>query len=248
MPYSAKYDAHYVGWKDTEEWVTVKDNEILLVIEKELQPWFGSIRVVQGGLSMGSKSASTHAGLGSFDVSVKNPFTPANDYHSEETVLKAAAVFNRSGLLAFTRGYEIGSYDDKWDDNRHFHIVSWESYSSLHQQAKDQLKEYRRWLAGASDGDGLVTSQRYPGLRIPNLEHWETSPYNPSNIKADTGVYYVNTSRLNGRTVDEVVVRRRERGYKIQAAQQVFRWGRWNVVTSTPTYYSHAFLSTTKPA
>ena len=30
----------------------------------------------------------------------------------------------------------------------------------------------------------------------------------------------------------------RERGYRVQAAMQVYRWGRWNVVTETSTYYA----------
>lgn len=240
--YSVKYQAPYTGWKNTEEWITFKDLEILVSIENELRPWFGPIRIVQGGLSMGTASALTHAGLGSFDVSVKNPFTGANDYHNEETVLEAAAVFNRAGLLAFVRGYEIGSYDDKWDDDRHLHVVSWESYDSLHQQAKDQIKEYQRWLAGGPDGDGLVSAQRYPGPRVPNLEHWATSPYNPKNIKADTGRYVVDTDLLIGRDLDKNKVRTRARGYEIQAAQQIYRWSRWNVATSTPTLYALDYL------
>lgn len=240
--YSIQYQAPYMGWKNTEEWITFKDLEILVAIENELRPWFGPIRIVQGGLSMGTQSAYTHAGLGAFDVSVKNPFTTENDYHSTETVLKAAAVFNRAGLLAFIRGYEIGGYDDKWDDDRHLHVVSWESYNSLHQQAKDQIKEYLAWLAGGPDGDGLTTSQQYPGPRIPNLEHWATSPYNPKNIKADTGVYEVNTDVLMGRDVDYTIVRRRARGYRIQITKQIYRWGRWNVATSTPTLYALDYL------
>jgi hypothetical protein len=240
--YSIDYQSLYVGWKGTSEWVTPRDNEILLAIEKELKPWFGEIRIVQGGLSMGTKSAYTHAGLGSFDVSVKNPFTLANDYHDLATVLKAAAVFNRAGLLFFIRGYEIGNYDDKWDD-RHGHVVSWESYANLHRQAKDQIQEYLRWLDGNPDGDGLTTLQQYPGLRIPSLEHWVTSPYNPANIKSDLSRYVVDVDALYGRDVDNKIVRKRARGYVIQAARQVKRWDRWNVVTSSGTYYAAQYLT-----
>jgi hypothetical protein len=242
MAYSEKYGAEYVGWKDTDESVTVTDNQILRIVEKQLDPWFGPIRIVQGGLSMGGGSAYTHAGLGAFDVSVKNPFTSVNDYHTEETVLKAAAVFNRSGLLAFTRGYEIGNYDDKWDDDRHFHVVSWESYNSLHWQAQNQIKEYLRWLEGDPDGDGLVSSQRYPGWRIPNLEHWATSPYRPENIRVDTSTYVVNTDVLNARDVDKNITRTRPRGYELRAVKQVKRWGRWNVVTASERYYALQYL------
>lgn len=252
MPHSNIWNVDYVGWAGTEEWVTVKDAQILTEIQKELRPWFGPIRIVQGGLSMGTSSASTHKGLGAFDVSVKNPFTTANDYQTLNAAMKAARVFLRAGLLPFIRGWEIGSYNDNWDSDRHFHVVSWESYNSLHWQAQNQLKEYRTWLASittggsAKDGDGLVGAQPYPGPLPPALEHWATSPYNPMNITEDTKTYQVNVgegSVLYGLDVDRQKVKTRERGFEVQAAKRVQRWGRSNVVTSAGTYYAASFLT-----
>jgi hypothetical protein len=95
-------------------------------------------------------------------------------------------------------------------------------------------------------GDGLRGDGAYNGPHVP-LGMWAGSPYNPVNIKADTGVYYVTANKLNGRNVDQDVVTTRARGYRIQAAQQVFRWGRWNVTTGTPTYYSLSYLSKDQP-
>ena len=82
------------------------------------------------------------------------------------------------------------------------------------------------------------------------LGRWKNSPYNPANIKADSGVYYVNVSPgsvLYGLDVDRKKIKSRERSYEIQAAERIKRWGRWNVVTAQSTYYALEFLSTTKP-
>jgi Glycosyl hydrolases family 25 len=244
--HSSTWGVDYTAWDG--EWVTVEDYAILRNLESEVRPWWGHIEIVQGGLSAGPKSANTHMGLGCFDVSVKDPSTGA--YRGVATVLRVAGFFNRSGLLAFIRGYGLGRTlaTDPFRTNRHLHVVSWESFDSLHPEAKAQLSEYQRWLDGEKDGDGLVGQHPYPGPLPPELEHWDTSPYNPQNIKGDVGTYYVDVapdSVLFGLNVDRQKVRERERGYEIKAAKQINRWGRWNVVTATPTYYALEFLSAT---
>jgi hypothetical protein len=52
---------------------------------------------------------------------------------------------------------------------------------------------------------------------------------------------------LNGYTVDKIKVRDRPLGHIIDARSQVFRWGRWNVVTGTPTYYKLSSLKLVLP-
>ena len=86
-------------------------------------------------------------------------------------------------------------------------------------------------------GDGLKGSGKYNGPSYADLGRWADSPYNPANIKIDTGLYEVITDTLTGYTVDKVAVRKRDKGYIVQAARQIDRWGRWNIVTKTPTYY-----------
>jgi hypothetical protein len=53
---------------------------------------------------------------------------------------------------------------------------------------------------------------------MPILGRWADSPYNPPNIKIDTGLYEVITDTLTGYTVDKVAVRKRDNGYVVQAA------------------------------
>jgi hypothetical protein len=119
-----------------------------------------------------------------------------------------------------------------------------ESKDHAHPQLQAQINEYKR------GGDGLRGNQPYTGPNVP-LGRWKESPYNPANIKPDTAVYYVNVSPgsvLYGLDVDRNKIKTRERGYKIQAAKQVKRWGRWNIVTAQSTYYDLNFLSAAEPA
>jgi hypothetical protein len=55
-------------------------------------------------------------------------------------------------------------------------------------------------------------------------------------------------SVLHGLDVDRNKIKTRERGYIIQAAKQVKRWGGWNSVTAQSTYYDLNFLSAAEPS
>jgi len=220
--YSIKYQSLYVEL-GAGKYVTPIDKQILIACAKA-SGW-GTVRLSQGGLSTSvAASALTHAGLGAADV--------APDGRSKDAVWKYAAALLRSGIIAFPRGYGGDSFP------QHIHCVSGESAAHAHQQARDQIDEYRR------GGDGLVGDRPYVGPNV-KLDRWANSPYHPKNIKPDTGKYVVDTDRLYGRDVDGAIVRQRLRGYVIQAASQVYRWDRWNVCTTTPTYYAAEYL---KPA
>lgn len=227
--YSEKWGAEYIPFNSgSNKWITPLDRTIVIACARAAG--WGTVRLTQGGLSTSvTDSAMTHAGLGVGDISV--------DERPKSKVWEMAAAMNRSGLRAFPRGFG----GDPWEDEQHIHWGSREHYANAHDQLQTQIREME------AGGDGLRGDGAYNGPDVP-LGRWKDSPYNPVNIKADTGVYYVNTSVLNGRNVDNVIKYKRIRGYPVQAAQQVFRWGRWNVVTATPTYYSLAYLSTSKPA
>lgn len=221
--YSEEWRSPYVSFNSSSvRWVTPIDRAIAIACAKA-SGW-GSLRLSQGGLRPASDfSASTHCGLGVADIAV--------DGRTKDQVWNLVAHLIRSGIIGFPRGFG----GDSWADQQHIHWASIESAAHAHQQLRDQIEEYRK------GGDGLKGDRPYNGPSVP-LGTWAESPYNSANIKADTGVYYVNTNVLNGRDVDNNVVRKRTRGYEIQAAQQVKRWGRWNVVTSTPTYYALDYL------
>jgi len=219
--YSIPYQSIYVEL-GPGRYVTPIDKTILLACARA-SGW-GTVRLSQGGLSTKvADSAYTHAGLGAVDV--------APDGRDKDAVFKYCAHLIRSGIVAFPRGYG----GDPWADQQHIHTASLESYDHAHQQLQDQIDEFRL------GGDGLKGDNLYNGPNV-KLDRWANSPYNPVNIKADTGKYVVDVDALYGRNVDNAVVRRRVRGYVVQAARQIKRWGRWNVVTDTPTYYAAEFL------
>lgn len=226
--HSDEYGADYISFNGgRNDKIIPLDRQIVLACAKAAG--WGSVRLVQGGLSTSvTDSAMTHAGLGVGDISV--------DDRSKAKVWEMAAAMNRSGLRAFPRGFG----GDPWGNEQHIHFGSRENYDHAHSQLQGQIREME------AGGDGLRGDGKYNGPDAP-LGWWKDSPYNPINIREDTGVWYVTANKLNGRNVDNEVVRTRERGYRIQAAQQIFRWGRWNVVTATPTYYSLAYLSKTQP-
>jgi hypothetical protein len=248
VKYNAEYTCYYLRWRDdgkTPRYVTARDYVILTLIEREVKSWWGPIEIVQGGLSDGALSAGSHKGLGVEDIKVKE----GTAWKSLDDVVKLQGFFMRSGELFFIRGYEYGNYDDGWDSDRHGHNVSAESLGDVAQLARTQHGEYQEWLGGNPDGDGLVSNLRFPGPRTPKLERWATSPYNPVNIKTGAASFYVNVSAgssLTGCDVDRVAKTHRARGYEIKAAKQVYRWGRWNAVTTSGTYYSMDYLSTKK--
>ena len=144
MPFSERWNASWQLWNATEK-VASEDFIILKAVEAEVKFWWGSFRMIQGGLEETSGvSASTHTGLGCYDISVKNRET--GKYRSEETCLRLSTYFLRSGIVPFLRGYEVGSYNDRWDNNRHFHLVSRETYENMHPQGQAQYREYRDWV------------------------------------------------------------------------------------------------------
>jgi hypothetical protein len=225
--YSAKWDAEYVSFKGAGN-VTVQDAEILRAIDEASWEFWRGLFLTQGGLSTSvAASANTHAGLGAFDIRTRN--------NTRAELWKLAAMFLRSGIVLFPRGYNVGR--DFFRNNKHGHAVSRESYDSLHPSAKAQYKEY---IAG---GDGLVGSAQYTGPST-KFERWKTSPYNPSNITADTALYTVDVSSgfLWGLTVDRKKKVARDKGETVQAAKQVKRWGRQNCVTADDTYYALDYL------
>jgi hypothetical protein len=233
--HSSKWDADYVGWKPTasnamgEGWITPRDHAILTAIDAESMPWWKGIHLTQGGLSTAvAASASTHNGLGSFDIRSK--------YNSKAQVWRLSAMFLRSGIVAFPRGYGIGY--DYFRNTKHIHAVSRESYSSLHPSAKAQYQEYDN-----RGGDGLVGSAKYTGPKT-DFERWTTSPYRPANITANTNLYTVDVASgfLWGLDVDRVKRVATDNGAHVQAVKQVQRWGRPNAVTAAGLYYALQFL------
>lgn len=218
--YSEKWKSEYV--KFGGGWVTPIDRTILAACAKA-SGW-GTIRLSQGGLSTSvAASAKTHHGLAVGDI--------PPDGRTKAQVWDFSAHLLRSGIVPFPRGYG----GDPWANQKHIHFASVESAAHAHQQLRDQITE---WRAG---GDGLVGNGAYNGPDVP-LGMWASSPYNPKNIKPDTNTYVVDTEALNGRSVDGNIKWKRKRGDTVTAVQQVFRWGRWNVVTSSPTYYASQYL------
>jgi GH25 family lysozyme M1 (1,4-beta-N-acetylmuramidase) len=226
--YSGRYQSEYVGLNGG--WVTPIDREILLRCASAVE-WH-TLRLSQGGLSNAVRaSAKTHYGLGVGDIAL--------DGRPKAKVWKLCAALIRSGIVAFPRGFIA----DSFQNNRHIHFASVESYSHAHPQLQAQINEYKR------GGDGLVGNRHYTGPKVP-LGRWKDSPYNPANIKEDNGIYCVNVSPgsvLYGLDVDRNKIKTREVGFEIQAAKRIKRWGRWNVVTASSTYYDLKFLSNKKP-
>lgn len=255
--HSTKWDQDYIGWKGSsanpkgQGWVSTEDWVILSVIADTVAPWWGPLDLMQGGLSTSvAASADTHAGLGCFDVQTWGR-KPTGQLRTAADVIRLAAVFNASGLLFFARGFYDDSFQGRTignvqDGNEHGHVVSRESFSSLHPQAQAQLREYQRWAAGTSrDGDGLVRVHGYYGPATP-LGKWVDSPYHPDNQVADDQTYYV-TARpsLLGLDDDRRAVTDHPTGHPIKASHIVDRWGRPNVVATTGLHYALEFLSLT---
>jgi hypothetical protein len=226
---SARWNAEYVSWKN-EGFVTVKDHEILTALDRESDYFWKGIHLTQGGLSSSvAASASTHNGLGAFDIRTR--------YNTKPQVWELAAMLNRSGIVAFPRGYNLGSWDP-FRNVKHIHAVSRESYNSLHPSAKSQYQEFDR------GGDGLVGSAKYTGPKVP-FGRWRDSPYNPANITEDTATYYVKVGDgfLWGLDVDRNKKASRENGRIVIAAKRIQRWGRSNIVDSGGLYWAAEYLT-----
>lgn len=226
--YSKTWKSDYVAFGGTEKWVTPTDKMILIACSKAVG--WGSVRIVQGGRRPHTSfSAWTHNGLAVGDIGI--------DGHTKAQVWDFCAAMRRSGIRPFPRGYG----GDPWENNKHIHFGSRESYDHGHEDLQSQIREQER------GGDGLVGSRPYNGPSYADLGRWKDSPYNPDNIKIDTGLYEVTSPVLNGYTVDHIKLRERDTGYRVQGVLQIFRWGRWNVVTRTPTYYDAGKLALINP-
>jgi hypothetical protein len=203
--------------------MTPLDKTILIACAKA-SGW-GSVRIVQGGLRPHTSfSGWTHHGLAVGDVGI--------DGHTKAQVWDFAAALRRSGMRPFPRGYG----GDPWENEKHIHNASRESYAAGHEDLQSQIREQE------AGGDGLQGSGKYNGPTYAKLDRWAGSPYNPINYTLDVGKYRVISDTLQGRDVDNNIVRERAKGYVVQAAQEVTRFGRQNIVTGTPTYYAREYL------
>jgi GH25 family lysozyme M1 (1,4-beta-N-acetylmuramidase) len=228
IKHSTKWDVDYQTWKG-QGWVTVKDHAILTAIEAEVRPWWGTLNLSQGGLSTAvAASAGTHTGLGAFDVRTADK--------PKAAVWKLASVFLRCGMVFFPRGYIADSFQNA----KHGHVVSRESYYSLHPSAQAQYKEYR------DGGDGLVGSRTYTGPDT-DFERWSGSALNPLNITGDTAAYRVTASELLGLNVDRERVTSKKKDETVTAVKQVYRWDRPNIVTAEGVFFARDYLEPVLP-
>jgi hypothetical protein len=232
--HSTKWHADYQWFSGG--WVTPRDAAILQACQGGT---WGRVRLSQGGLSFGTLSADTHAGLGAFDIAI--------DGRSKLKVWWLCRRLRRSGVWPFPRGYQ----KDSFEKNKHLHCVSIESFASLHPSAQRQLTDSR--YGGYHGGAGLAgrPALRYSGPFTPRGT-WSSSPYNPANIRRGRFTYYVVAKELLGLDVDRQRKYTRKRGFKVTGHQLVRRWGRWNLVTDYGTYYAIAdsrgtYLSTKNP-
>lgn len=186
-----------------------------------------TVVLMQGGLSSSvAASANTHAGLGAYDVKTK--------HLSRKDALAMAAEFIRSGECFFLRGKRWGSPSFV----EHGHVASANDYDSLHPEAQAQVRDFKK----KPRRDGLYYHRAYVGPSTP-LGSWKDSPYNPANIKTPAAAQYrVVVKELLGLTVDRKPRsgHNRKKGYVINADRLVRRWGRWNLVTSSGSYYAIA--------
>lgn len=211
VKYSKTYKSDYVWFRG---------GNVPPIVEKVLLAIPSNIQLSQGGLSNSvPASGQTHNGLGAYDISVKG--------WSKSKILTLCAELIRSGEVAFPRGGWFGSAVF----STHVHVCSNNSYDSLHQTAKDQVKDFKKGK------NGLVGHGKYVGPKTP-LGSWKDSPYNPDNIREVKDVYYVQTDTLLGLDVDRNQKEKKKKGDKISFVRQVKRWGRWNAVTSKGTYFA----------
>lgn len=181
---------------------------------------YGTLTILQGGISTSvSASAATHAGLGVVDIRTRGK--------TRRKVWAFTAALLRSGVVAFPRGFT----NDSFQNNQHIHAVQYPA-TMAHWSAEQQATRYKRY-----GENGLANRGPYYGPRVP-LGTWESSPYNPRNIKPGVVRMKVTASSLVGLTVDrEDKGIRRPRGYTIRGTR-IKRWGRWNLVTSKGTWYA----------
>lgn len=231
--YSNTYRSDYVEFRGG--YFTPTDRDTLLAIPSP-------VRVTQGGLSFAPASAKTHAGLGAFDLNT--------DSMTKEQVWEMSRELLRSGITPFPRGFVWDSFQGRTlgntdDGNEHLHCVSNNSFASLHPEAQAQIREQKR------GGDGLVGSAGYTGPSTP-LGTWKGSPYNPVNINPVERRVYVQVDALQGTDIDRRPTVLRHKGEGIDSIRYVKRWGRWNAVTSSGTYFATkdragVYLAYTKP-
>jgi hypothetical protein len=222
--HSNAYHSDYVWFQGG--WVPPKTYDILVAVQLEGMADWGPIRLSQGGLSTGVvASASTHAGLGAFDIAI--------DGRSKAKVWRLCSRLLRSGVVPFPRGY----VNDSFQGNKHIHAVRDTGAPPLHRQAYDQLRSSSFGYFHGGGGLAGRPSLRYPGPST-KLEKWDASPYNPANIRPGGTVYMVAASKLLGLDVDRNQKVTRAAGYGLTAVKEVRRWGRWNAVTAAGIYYA----------
>jgi len=230
VKHSETWDVDYVlygkGGGHSGGYVPVSTAAILDAVAKETgRP----IYLSQGGLSGSVKaSAKTHLGLGTFDIAL--------DGRTKAQVWLLVSALLRCGIVAFPRGFTWDSFAGKTlgnlhDGNEHVHAVDANTLSSSHEQARDQVAEWKR------GGDGLLGSARYTGPSTP-LGSWKESPYNPANVVEGRGSMYVASGQLLGLDVDRVQREDKDRGERIYYRKIVTRWGRRNIVTVKGTYFA----------
>src|SRR5262245_20786052 len=93
--HSDRWNCDYTTWDGHK--VPVVDFEILTALNAEVAPWWGHVKLSQGGLSTSvTASAMTHADLGAFDVSVKDK---SGNYRPKADVMRLAEHGLRSGQV-----------------------------------------------------------------------------------------------------------------------------------------------------
>lgn len=223
----------YVVWRDAK--MPLQLAQICMAVPSRVDP-------VQGGISFAGPSAGTHAGLGVIDTNT--------DGMSKADVWEQARQFWRSGALYCPRGFTRDSFQgltiaNPNDGNEHAHILLVSAKSQMPQSARSQIEELLR------GGDGLVGTASYTGPEI-KLGSWAASPYNPVNINPVERRLYVQVDALQGTNIDRRPTVLRHKGEGINSVKYVKRWGRWNAVTSSGTYYAvkdraGVYLAHTKP-
>jgi hypothetical protein len=225
--WSDTWQSQYLAFGGEAKWITPIDKTVLLACAQEAG--WGSVRIVQGGRRPHTDySGWTHNGLGVGDIAI--------DGRTRAKVWQFCATLRRSGIRPFPRGYG----GDPWENEKHIHFGSRESYAHAHDDLKDQVK------AQEAGRNGLAKDGPYNGPSYADLGRWANSPYNPANVQLRRASYVVDPAKVStvllGKDVDDNTVRRREPGYELQAVKLIKRWGRWNAVTSTPTYYALDYL------
>ena len=181
---------------------------------------WGPLNLSQGGLSTAvAASADTHRLLDVVDIKVGGK--------SKALVWEFCKNLFECGNLPFPRGYTNDGF------TKHIHNLWWPATAgttSLRNQYKDYL----------NGKNGLVGHGPYVGPKVPApLPYWADSMFNTANMKAFSG--YIRTTATTGLIGND---RYRQRvnvlplNSRVLAVRMVYRWNRWNYVTSGEVFYS----------